>query len=221
MINLNLDFWLLVITSFLIILLFIYLLRKKDKSNEQLRIVFIFNMICILIISIGVLIQTMCSSYLNIDPIIFESIIYVGTCLLPVSIFFTGSIFTNTKIRFKKKYYLFFIIPILTLIILWTNKCHNLFYTSYSSSFTDTEYGIYFYIHTIYSYALLLIGIIRLLYYTVKNSGFFSRQSLLVLIGVITPTIVNVLGSLKVISMTAFATPIAFSVSIICFTFAI
>ena len=222
MINFNLDFWLLVITTLLIIFLFIYLLKKKDKSKGQLRIIFIFNLICILIISVGVLIQTICSTCFDTDPILFENFIYIGTCFLPVSIFFTGSIFTNTKIQFKKSHLLLFIIPIISLIVLWTNKYHNLFYISYSSSFTETSYGSYFYIHTIYSYVLLFIGIIRLLYYTIKNSGFFSKQSLLVLIGVISPTIINVLGSfLKLIPMTVFATPIAFSVSIICFTFAI
>lgn len=220
--NLNLDFWLLVISTFLLIFLLIYLLRKKDNNKSQLRIIFVFNAILTLIISLGVLLQTFCSHFFDTDPMIFENFIYIGTCFLPVSIFFTGLIFVNTKIKFKKIYLVFFIIPILSLIILWTNKYHNLFYITYSSSFVDTIYGPYFYIHTVYSYFLMFIGIIRLLYFSTKNSGFFSKQSLLIIIGLTCPITINVLGSfLKLIPMTVFATPIAFSISVICLTLAI
>lgn len=220
--DLNLDFWLLVMSTFLIIFLLIYLVRKKDNNKSQLRVIFIFDAIFTLIISLGVLCQAICTNSFNIDPMMFENFIYIGTCFLPVSIFFTGLIFVNTKIKLKKIYLLFFIIPILSLIILWTNKYHHLFYITYSSSFADTIYGPYFYIHTVYSYLLMFMGIIRLLYFSIKNSGFFSRQSLLIIIGLTCPIIVNVLGSfLKLIPMTVFATPIAFSISVICLTLAI
>lgn len=78
------------------------------------------------------------------------------------------------------------------------------------------------YIHTIYSYTLMFIGIIRLLYFSIKNSGFFSKQSLLIILGLCCPLLINVLGGVaKIIPMTVFATPIAFSISVICLTLAI
>ena len=216
----NLDFWLLLASTILLFLLTTYLFRRND--NSQLRSIFIIDCILTLIISFGVFCQAICTNLFEMNPIFFESIIYIGTCFLPVSIFFTGLIFVNTKIKFKKSYLLLFVIPILSLIILWTNNYHSLFYITYSSSFTDTIYGPYFYIHTLYSYLLMFIGIIMLLYFSIKNSGFFSKQSLLIIIGLTCPVIVNVLGSfLKLIPMTVFATPIAFSISVICLTLAI
>jgi len=218
--NFNIDFWFLLISNILLFLLTIYLFRHKNKT--QLKSIFIIDLILTLIITAGVLFQALCANLFNIDPIIFENIIYIGTCFLPVSIFFTGLIFVNTKIKFKKTYLLFFIIPVLSIIVLWTNTYHNLFYITYSSSFADTVYGPYFYLHTVYSYLMMFIGIIRLLYFSIKNSGFFSRQSLLIIIGLTCPMLVNVLGSfLKLIPMTVFATPIAFSISVICLTLAI
>ena len=222
MISLSLDFWLILASIILCLSLCIYLLKRKDKNKSQMRNIFIINMICTLIISVGVLSQWLLSNLFDIDAIIFENFIYIGTCFLPVSIFFSSLIFTDTKIKFKKSYLLLFIIPILSLIILWTNKFHNLFYVKYSQSFTETINGPYMLVHTIYSYALLFIGIIRLLKFSIKNSGFFSKQSLLIILGFIAPLFVNVLGGVaKVIPMTVFATPIAFSVSVICFTLAI
>lgn len=218
----KLDFWFLLLSIFLTLYLFIYLIRKKDNNKSQLRNIFIFDTIFTLIISVGVLLQAFFSKLFNVNPIVFENFIYIGTCFLPVSIFFTSLIFVNTKIKFKKYYLLLFIIPILSLIILWTNNYHNLFYIKYSSSFTDTIYGPYFYLHTVYSYLLMFTGVIRLLYFSIRNSGFFSKQSLLITLGLACPIFVNVLGSfLKLIPMTVFATPIAFSISIICLSLAI
>lgn len=218
--NFGLSFWLLILSTLLTVVMFVYISCQKDR--KQLHNVFCLNLFCSLIISVGVLCQAVCNYFFSIPSIWFENIIYIGTCFLPLTVFFTSLIFTNTKITFKKSYLLLFVIPILSLIVLWTNDLHHLFYIQYSSSFTDTIYGPYFYVHSVYTYLLLIIGIGRLLIFSIRNAGFFSKQSLLISIGLACPVIVNVLGSfLKLIPMTVFVTPISFSVSIICFALAI
>ena len=218
--NFGLSFWLLVLSTLLTVVMFVYISCQKDR--KQLHNVFCLNLFCSLIISVGVLCQAVCNYFFSIPSIWFENIIYIGTCFLPITVFFTSLIFTNTKISFKKSYLLLFVIPILSLLVLWTNDYHHLFYIQYSSSFTDTIYGPYFYVHSVYTYLLLIIGIGRLLIFSIRNAGFFSKQSLLISIGLACPVIVNVLGSfLKLIPMTVFVTPISFSVSIICFALAI
>ncbi len=89
-------------------------------------------MICVLVICLGVIFQDILSKNFNWNPWNFEKFIYIGTCFLPVAIFFTGLIFAKTKITFKKRYLLFFIVPALSLIVLWTNDYHHLFYKTYS-----------------------------------------------------------------------------------------
>lgn len=218
--NFGLSFWLLVLSTLLTVVMFVYISCQKDR--KQLHNVFCLNLFCSLIISVGVLCQAVCNYFFSIPSIWFENIIYIGTCFLPLTVFFTSLIFTNTKITFKKSYLLLLVIPILSLVVLWTNDLHHLFYIQYSSSFTDTIYGPYFYVHSVYTYLLLIIGIGRLLIFSIRNAGFFSKQSLLISIGLACPVIVNVLGSfLKMIPMTVFVTPISFSVSIICFALAI
>lgn len=218
--NFGLSFWLLVLSTLLTVVMFVYISCQKDR--KQLHNVFCLNLFCSLIISVGVLCQAVCNYFFSIPSIWFENIIYIGTCFLPLTVFFTSLIFTNTKITFKKSYLLLLVIPILSLVVLWTNDLHHLFYIQYSSSFTDTIYGPYFYVHSVYTYLLLIIGIGRLLIFSIRTAGFFSKQSLLISIGLACPVIVNVLGSfLKLIPMTVFVTPISFSVSIICFALAI
>ena len=98
------GFLLLCISTILIFLLLLYVMMHSKHS--QLQQIFCCNILCVFIISFGVLLQDICSTYLNINPIYFENFIYIGTCMLPVALFFVAIIFRNTKIRFKRKYLL-------------------------------------------------------------------------------------------------------------------
>ena len=160
--------------------------------------------------------------YFSWNPWNFENFIYIGTCFLPVAIFFTGLIFAKTKITFKKKYLLFFIVPALSLIVLWTNDYHHLFYKIYSYLYlSDCKVGPYMIIHNIYSYTLLFLGVIQMVNVASKNSGFFSKQTLLIVVGISIPLITNILGTLKIISMTVYITPISFAFTMLFFALSI
>ena len=98
----NVPFIALAISSLLTLFLLIYILHKKNKS--QMQKFFSYTLICILIISVGVILQAICSNLYGIDPIIFEKFIYIGTCFLPVCLFITSIAFSNTQITFNKKY---------------------------------------------------------------------------------------------------------------------
>ena len=215
----NIEFILLVISTLSIILLIFNITRKRPLS--QLQYAFTSLLVNILIISVGVISQLVCTTVGNVGPIIFENFIYIGTCLLPVSLFFVAIIFKNTKIRFKKRYLLLFVIPLLTLAILYTNKYHHLFYKMYSSNLNEMIYGPYFYVHTIYTYGLLLISMGIMINSSFKNSGAFSKQTVLIVIGTAFPILINVLGTLKIYDMNVCFTPISFSIATIFYTFAI
>lgn len=211
---------LLILSALSIIITLIYILRTKGKS--QLKTIFCVDLICVLVICIGVILQDVLSKNFNWNPWNFEKFIYIGTCLLPVAIFFTGLIFAKTKISFKKRYLLFFIIPVLSLVVLWTNDYHHLFYKTYSYLYlSDCEVGPYMIIHNIYSYLLLLLGVVQMIKATSKNSGFFSKQSLLLTLGISIPLVTNILGTFKIIPMTVYMTPMSFALTMICLAFAI
>lgn len=215
----SIDFWLLLISVILSIILLVYLSRNKKSS--QLHSIFIIDLLLTLIISVGVLIQSISYNIFEFNPMFFENFIYIGTCFLPVSLFFTGLIFANTKITFKKWYYLLFVVPLLSLLILWTNDLHQLFYKYYSSNINECIYGSYIVIHHFYSYIMMIIGMLYLLRYSIKNSGFFSKQSILMLIGISIPLSINILGSLQIVPMSIYMTPITFTVAILFIALAI
>ena len=205
----------------IILVLIVMLYIRKTKKETQLANVFLINFSLIILWDISLILQIIFSNNFSINPIYFDNIAYIGIAFLPVSLLFTGIIFANTKIKFKKYYLLLFIIPILSLILLWTNDYHHLFYEHYSTNLNETVYGSYFIIHTIYSYSLIAIGLLYLLVYSIRNSGFFSRQAILILLGELSALSVNVLGYLGIISISIYITPITFTITSLFIAFAI
>lgn len=217
--KISIPLFLLMLSALSIVITLIYILRTKGRS--QLKTFFCVDLICVLVICLGVIFQDILSKNFNWDPWNFEKFIYIGTCFLAVAIFFTGLIFAKTKITFKKRYLLFFIVPALSLIVLWTNDYHHLFYKHYSININEGVPGSYMIVHNIYSYSLLLLGVFQMIKATSKNSGFFSKQSLLLILGISIPLVTNILGTFKILSMTVYITPISFALTMICFAFAI
>lgn len=215
----NIQFILLIFSALLTFWLMIYV--KKSNKTNQINKLFFYVLLCTFIIAIGVICQAIGSNLFNINPIYFEYIIYIGTCFLPVALFFTSLSFANTKIKFKRKFFLFFIIPTISLLAIWTNNYHNLFYSNYSLNLNENTYGPYALIHMTYTYGLFAISIVYLLKYSIKNAGFFSKQSILIVFGSLLPITINLLGSLGIIPMTVYITPISFSIAIAFFSIAI
>ena len=207
------------IILFVIIIFVRYIVKKVQPS--QIKNIFLVDLIIIFFICLFLVLQFVLNKYFNIPLIYFENFIYIGTCFLPISIFFTGYIFANTKVEFKKWFLLLFVIPIISLLVLWTNNLHHLFYIKYSIRLDETIFGPYVDIHRIYTYVFLFWGLFYLIRYSVKNAGFFSRQSLFIAIGSVIPIIVSILGTYNLIPMTIYLTPISFAIAIFFYAIAI
>lgn len=209
----------LIITTLLILILFIFISKSKTKS--PIKYAFLTTILCLLICCTGLILQIVICSISDISPIYFDYFVYIGTCFLPVTFLFISLVFAKTKINFTKKYLLLLVVPVLSLLILWTNNLHHLFYKVYSTNIYDTVYGPYFYVHTIYSYTSIGIALILLLKYSIKNSGFFSKQSILIFSGTFICLSINMLGTFNIVPMSIYITPISFAIAIFFFTLAI
>ncbi len=205
----------------LIACVIILIVIKLKIAKSQMKTAWIFVYTCMIIMCIGTIAQITLSKLLNIDPIYFEYFTYIGNSFLSVAFLFAAMIFANTKITFKKRYILLFCIPIISLLVLWTNDIHHLFYINYSIFASKTTYGPFLYIYNAYTLLLLAISIIYLLQYSIKNSGIFSKQAIMVIIAAIIPISINVLSIFKILEFTIYITPISFAITIILLTFAI
>ena len=187
----------------------------KKISKSQIRLAFLALSIAMIICCTGLLLQDLLSTPLGIPPIYFDYFVYIGNCLLPLSFFFTALIFTKTKISFSKGYLFFLIVPIISLVSLWTNDLHHLFYVDYSINLTANVYGPMFYLFDAFTLILFALGIILFLKQTISSSGVFSVQSLLMILGCSIPLIQNILSTTKIINTTIYITPICFTFTLL------
>lgn len=201
------------------IIIMIVLFRNKKKT--QINRVFIAFNTLVVIWNISTFMESYIRKLYDYTEMIFVNINYFSICFVPVCILFLGLVYAKTKIRFSYKYFLLFIIPVFTTIIIWTNDLHSLFFIKYSIYSKEAIYGSYYYFHSIFSYSLIFIGLYYLFSASIKNSGFFSNQSKLILTGIIGPLFVNIIYSFNILPLTFDINSVAFTFTSICFSVAI
>jgi signal transduction histidine kinase len=193
----------------------IYLIKIKNK--KPIHYAFLGSIISTFIWSFG----TFLIALTNNPSIFFVYFYFIGICFIPVAFLFLGLLFAYTKIEFNWKYKLLFVFPIVDYLMVITNEYHHLFFIKYSHINALKVCGVFYYIHTTISYIYILIGIVYLLFYSIKNAGIFSRQSLLIVLGSFIPLIFNIFEAFRIFILPVYITPVAFSFSMICFALAI
>ena len=208
------------VTTFIVFLLFLYILFRKKKT--QLHYMFLLAIGLVTWWSVVIIVQAFYSQNSTI-VLVMENLSYIGGAYVPVSLFFIGIIYARTKITFNWKSWLIFLVPTITMVIIWTNNLitPHLFYQVFDLDKTKVIYGPYFLVHTIYSYALIGIGLYSLIYFSIKNAGFFSKQAILIILGTAVPLVTNVLYTFNIIKLSTISTPLTFSVAIVCYAIAI
>ena len=145
-----------------------------------------------------------------------DGISYISTCNLPVILYFIALKYEHKEVNLNKYKYLF-IIPFLSLIIIFTNEFHHLFCKTYAINVSDVVLGPYFYVHMIYTYCLLVLAFFKLVKASIEKAGFLTFGTILTIIGALTPILPNVLASLQLISMDTYITPILYLITAVCF----
>lgn len=202
-----------------LMLLFITILIVRMKNKQQIHYAFLSVNFFTMFWSFIRLIQIIIGDKNEI--IFLEKLVYISVCLLPISILLTGIIYAKTRIRFSWKYLLLLIVPVASLIICFTNEYHHLFIVKYSFISTEYQYGSYYRFHELYSYICIVIGLFYLLYFSIKNAGFFSRQSLFICIGIALPLLVIILVTQQIVIMPVFWENISFAFTMLFFMIAI
>ena len=210
--------WILIFVSGVLILLMKNLLTQNNKKPLTKIFIVLFGLMLFWLTCM--ILQIIFLNKYDISLKYFFNLYYISICFLPIAFYFMAIIFENGRLDFKRYYLLLFIIPITSLVLLWTNDLHHLFYKEYSMSLS-TAYGPWFYVHTYYTFLIFGIALFILMRYSIKNAGLFSRQAIMLIIGSLAPIIVNLIGSTGILPVSIYATPIAFSVTIICFTIGI
>lgn len=205
----------------LVLLLFMGIYILKIKNKKQIHFAFLVLIVLLFIWTLSVILEETAYIYFNYSGDLFMYIGYTPVFLSPITLLLTSLIFANTRINFNLKTNILFLPALVSLVILFTNRYHKLFIVKYSIFQDQIVYGKYEMVSTFFACLYTMIALFFLIRYSIKNSGFFSRQAILIIAGTILPVTINILELDESIRLPACSTPIAFSFAVICWILAI
>ena len=98
-----------------------------------------------------------------------------------------------------RQFALLAVVPIITMCLAWTNEWHGLIWREVgvsavgSAAFLVPTYGPWFWVHTSYSYLLLLLGTVWMLAALWYSHPAYRRQALIVLLGMLPVWLANII----------------------------
>ncbi len=155
-------------------------------------------MLAIVIWSLGYVLQFRST---GLSGQIFATYIqYLGIVTVPVAWFIFSLQYTGRN-SWLTRGNLFFLllIPSITLALVWTSSLHNLIWqgrhleTSGPFIVIVKTYGPWFWVHTVFSYSLVLLGTLFLIRRLFRPPRLYRSQSIALLVSAVTPLVWNVL----------------------------
>jgi PAS domain S-box-containing protein len=132
--------------------------------------------------------------------ILWAKLQYIGIVSIPVAWLLFALAYTGRTRWLTRRTVAFLLaIPATTLSLAWTNEAHNLIWQSLELVPDDpflnltVRYGAWFWVHTLYSYLLLLLGSSLLIRRLLHGPRLYRQQSITLLIGVAAPLLFNIL----------------------------
>ncbi|HWQ57568.1 MAG TPA: histidine kinase N-terminal 7TM domain-containing protein [Clostridia bacterium] len=142
---------------------------------------------------------------------VFDSLTYVGVTCAPVFSLLISLAFTKGLEKLPGKYYVLFIIPVLTNLVAWTNPFHHLLYKQFSVYGSEVIFGPYIYVSGVFSYVCMVLSIYTMARYAfLMKKRLVTQQALLFCVGSLIPSVVNLLATVKVADLSIAATPLGF-----------
>ena len=136
----------------------------------------------------------------TIIKIICTQFEYIGIVAVPVYMLFFAFEYTGSSHLLTPRIkLLIWILPILTLILVWTNPFHHLMWNgesimaSHGLLLLSLHYKWMFWAHTLYSYALLLIASIMLIMELLHRAGIYRVQISFVILSILFPLVGSVI----------------------------
>lgn len=217
--NYDFSFYLLCVSTLLLVVLVVLIVRMKDKT--QIHGAFLFMLLLLLVWCSGHILEVVSTIQTGAPAMAFVYIYYFGVCFTPLSMVILSIVFVKSNIKFSAKYILLLLPPVVDYLLLLTNSIHHLYFEQYSIFVNETIMGSAIAVHFMITYSYIAFAMLYLFWFSIKDSGFFSRQSVLILIGMIVPVAVNILLSFNVIPLPLFYTPVFFVFAAVCFMMAI
>jgi diguanylate cyclase (GGDEF)-like protein/PAS domain S-box-containing protein len=122
-----------------------------------------------------------------------------ASILGPAWFIFAWQYTQQKEVLSKRRALLLSLIPVFSCLAAWTNPLHSLYGTNFRFNPQEPwpklewDFGFFYWLNFAYSYFLTAVGVVILLRAAVRRFKFFTNQTILLLVGIIVPVVVNVL----------------------------
>lgn len=139
------------------------------------------------------------SEHLSIK-MMWDNLAYFAVVAIPVAwLVFSLQYTKQEKYLTRRNLALLSLLPVITLLMIWTNDFHHLFKVRIGTAraglmtIIEPTYGVWFWIHTAYSYFLIFFGTVLLIKKLVNLPEIYRNQSIMMILATLAPFIGNVL----------------------------
>ena len=148
---------------------------------------------------------------------ILDAITCACSALLIMTILLISLIFTKNLEKVPWHYWLLYLLPWFSTVIVFTNPMHHLFYRRFSIYASEVTFGPLFIISGMQYYLYSILVIVIMIRFGVKcRIRRVWGQVGLFIGGLMVPFCTNLLATLKILDLPISATPLAFLVTIFC-----
>lgn len=145
-----------------------------------------------------------------------DAVTNISSALTPILLVYATSAFFWRWKKIPRKMYLMLIVPIITILIVWTNPIHHLMYADFSVLRSEIVFGPYMFVAGAYSYICNIFGIVQIIRFMVSNEEkLYRKQGVMILCGYLVPMAVSMIATLGLVNLSIAATPMAFMVTAI------
>lgn len=218
--NLNIYFSLVLLISASILVYIGYFSWKRNKSYVSI------TLIPVAIYTFGYGFEILCTTIEGVK--FWIKVEYLGISFLPVVWLMFALTFTGYKERIKKNILMsLYVVPVITLILNYTNDFHHLFYKDlYMNNdgifpIVEIIKGPFYWVNIAYTYTLMFVGLIVFVVAYFEATSIIRKQILFLIIAWIIPWGFDVIYMLKLMPFDLDLCPLAFSFSGIISSFAI
>ena len=207
-----------IVISLALVMLFI---KRHNETARSMSVLFVMA-------ALWSLSDLLSAVYEDTSPKLFwDKFAYIGVAIIPV-LWFTFSIrYTNPgKNINNKKMILLYIFPVITVFVVFTNDLHHLFQIKMkylkvgTFNITNPDFGIWFFLHTFYSYALFIIGTVLLIKKLIRQPAIYRKQSIIMGLGALVPFLGNLIYTLDILPTIMDLSVLSFAITGIMFFWA-
>lgn len=193
------------VTSLVFVVLALYTWRRRDSPGGYY---FSLLMGVAAVWAIGNLLQ-MVSTGIQMGTL-FSKLTYLGIVPVPVLWVLFNVTYNQRSVRLDRKLLTLWIVPIIILALVFTNDWHHLFWTNITPVSNEPgallvyEFGAGMWINMAYSYSLMVVGAILLVFTSIRTYRQYFLQTITLLIGAVIPFAGNLIYFLGLNQYAAF-----------------